>query len=101
MNRSSMAPNNEDIIDDYFESFPNQTIKSKSQRSSTISMALPEGLEGNWGSIDRKYVIGGNWKSNGDLDFIKSSFPNDFLNKILFNPSQLELIVAPNDNHLS
>lgn len=63
-------------------------------------MALPEGAEGDWGSVDRNYVIGGNWKSNGDFDFV-NSFPKDVLNKATFDPSKVEVVVAPTDLHLN
>ena len=63
-------------------------------------MALPEGAEGEWSSdTHRNYVIGGNWKSNGDWDFVES-FPKDVLNKTKFNSSKVEVIVAPTNLHL-
>jgi len=43
-------------------------------------MALPEHAEGSWADVKpRKYLIGGNWKSNGDVNFV-SSFPDAVLN---------------------
>ena len=63
-------------------------------------MAVPEEAEGKWGSYDRNYVIGGNWKSNGDVDFAKS-FPGDVLKKAEFDSSKVEVVVAPTNLHLS
>jgi len=63
-------------------------------------MALPEGSEGKWGSYDRKYVIGGNWKSNGDVDFAEN-FPKDVLAKAKFDTDNVEVVVAPTNLHLS
>lgn len=43
-------------------------------------MALPEHAEGFWGDIKpRKYMIVGNWKSNGDTRFL-DIFPKEVLN---------------------
>ena len=69
-------------------------------RSRTILAALPDGAEGEWGDVDRNYVIGGNWKSNGDFDFI-NSFPEEVLAKAEFDPSKVEVVVAPTDLHLA
>ena len=63
-------------------------------------MALPEGSEGSWGSYDRQYVIGGNWKSNGDYAFA-TDFPKDVLKKAEFDTDKVQVIVAPTDLHLS
>ena len=63
-------------------------------------MALPEGAEGTWGSYDRKYVIGGNWKSNGDIDFA-TKHVTDTLNKCEFDSKNVEVVVAPTDIHLT
>lgn len=70
------------------------------KRSRTVLMALPEGAEGEWSNVDRNYVIGGNWKSNGDWEFI-NSFPKDVLNKAEFDKSKVEVVVAPTDLHLN
>ena len=97
--------------DDYFSasSFTKPTksmgVRSRAdktfsnRRSSTILMALPKGAEGEWSGVDRNYVIGGNWKSNGDWDFV-NSFPKDVLNKASFDPSKVEVVVAPTFLHL-
>lgn len=66
-------------------------------RTSTILMAVPEG---SWGDVKRAPVVGGNWKSNGDMDFV-NSFPKDVLNKSEFDKSKMSVCVAPTDIHLS
>jgi len=52
-------------------------------------MALPEHAKGSWADVipegswadvkPRRYLIGGNWKSNGDVKFV-SAFPDAVLN---------------------
>jgi hypothetical protein len=69
-------------------------------RSRTVLCALPKGAEGSWGDVDRTYVIGGNWKSNGDFDFV-NSFPEEVLAKAEFDTSNVEVVVAPTDLHLT
>ncbi len=45
-------------------------------RTSTILMALPKHAEGSWGDVKpRRFLIGGNWKSNVDIKFV-NSFPH-------------------------
>ena len=91
--------------DDYFApsgsrfSRPSKSMGVRSSKK-TVLMALPEGAEGDWGSVDRNYVIGGNWKSNGDFDFA-NTFTKDVLNKATFDPSKVEVVVAPTDLHLN
>jgi len=63
-------------------------------------MALPEGTEGSWGDVDRNYVIGGNWKSNGDMEFV-DSFPEEVLAKAEFDKSKVEVVIAPTDLHIT
>ena len=48
----------------------------------------------------RKVFIGGNWKSNGTLSFVKSHFEN-VLNKLDFDTNKCEVIVSPLSIHLS
>merc|ERR1711907_837346 len=62
-------------------------------RSRTVLAALPDGAEGEWGDVDRNYVIGGNWKSNGDFEFV-NSFPEEVLAKAEFDASKVEVVVA-------
>lgn len=42
----------------------------------------------------RKYIIGGNWKSNGSVDFVRQ-LCTETLNNMKFDSSKLEVIVAP------
>merc|ERR1719218_373300 len=63
-------------------------------------MALPESAEGGWSDVKREYVVGGNWKSNGDSEFV-NTFPGDVLNKAEFDSSKMAVAVAPTDIHLS
>ncbi len=47
----------------------------------------------------RKLLVGGNWKQNGTLKFA-SEFPEKVLNKVQFNQSKVEVVVAPTALHL-
>lgn len=75
------------------------------QRSRSVALcALPKEAEGSWGDVDpssypRKYVVGGNWKSNGDYEFA-TTFPEDVLNKVEFNKDNVEVVVSPTYIHL-
>ena len=42
-------------------------------------MAVPQATKDSWSKALRTPVVGGNWKSNGDRDFI-STFPKELLN---------------------
>jgi triosephosphate isomerase len=48
----------------------------------------------------RRYMVGGNWKCNGNMAFAKS-FPAEVLNKLKFDPKKVEVVVAPTALHLS
>ena len=48
----------------------------------------------------RKFLVGGNWKCNGSLAFSKS-FPAEVLNALKFDPSRVEVVVAPTALHIS
>ena len=48
----------------------------------------------------RKYIIGGNWKCNGTVQFIKD-FVGDVLNKAEFNQDRLEVVIAPISIHIA
>lgn len=74
--------------------------KRQAPRRGFALMALPEGAEGSWGSYDRKYVIGGNWKSNGDVDFATKHI-TDNLNTAEFDTEKVEVVIAPTDIHLT
>jgi len=46
-------------------------------------------------SIEKKrYLVGGNWKSNGSVTFVRDMI-NNVLNKMKFEESKLEVVVAP------
>ena len=47
----------------------------------------------------RRYMVGGNWKSNGTMEFA-SKFPKEVLNKLSYNPKRVEVVVAPTFLHL-
>ncbi len=48
----------------------------------------------------RKYIIGGNWKSNGSVDFVRQ-LCTDTLNNIKFDQSKVEVVVAPVFIHIA
>lgn len=47
----------------------------------------------------RKYLVGGNWKSNGNVTFVREMI-NEVLNKIKFEPKKLEVLIAPMVIHI-
>ena len=47
----------------------------------------------------RKLLVGGNWKQNGTLKFAYD-FPQNVLNKIKFDNSKVEVVVAPTALHI-
>lgn len=65
--------------------------------SRLVMMATPEG---SWGDVKRDPVVGGNWKSNGDIDFV-NSFPEKVLNESQFDAKKMTVCVAPTDIHLT
>lgn len=48
----------------------------------------------------RKLLVGGNWKCNGNLAFAKS-FPVEVLNKLVFDPKKVEVVVCPTALHIT
>lgn len=48
----------------------------------------------------RRYLVGGNWKSNGTLEFARN-FPKEVLNNLKFDPKKVEVVVAPTALHIS
>jgi triosephosphate isomerase len=48
----------------------------------------------------RRYLVGGNWKSNGTLEFAKT-FPKEVLNNLKFDPKRVEVVVAPTALHVT
>ena len=47
----------------------------------------------------RKVLIGGNWKSNGDLNFIRNHMKS-VINNIRFDPNKCEVVISPATLHL-
>jgi triosephosphate isomerase len=47
----------------------------------------------------RKYLVGGNWKSNGSVTFVREII-NEVLNKLKFDDKKVEVVVAPMTIHL-
>lgn len=47
----------------------------------------------------RKFLIGGNWKSNGSIRFVRDII-NEVLNKMKFDEKKLEVVVAPMIIHI-
>lgn len=47
----------------------------------------------------RKFLVGGNWKQNGNLKFA-SEFPEKVLKQIKFDANKVEVVVAPTALHL-
>ncbi len=47
----------------------------------------------------RKLYVGGNWKSNGNLKFVKEHITN-IVNKMSFDPAKVEVMVSPIFIHL-
>ena len=48
----------------------------------------------------RKYIIGGNWKSNGSVDFVRT-LCTDTLNTMEFDENRVEVVVAPIALHIT
>lgn len=48
----------------------------------------------------RKYIVGGNWKSNGTVDFVRT-LCNDTINPMKYDTDRLEVIVAPVYIHIA
>jgi len=48
----------------------------------------------------RRYLVGGNWKCNGSVDFSKT-FPAKVLKPLAFDASRVEVVVAPSTIHLA
>lgn len=50
--------------------------------------------------IQRKLIIGGNWKCNGTIQSTKD-LVNDVLNKAQFDTDKVEVVVAPISIHIA
>ena len=48
----------------------------------------------------RKLLVGGNWKCNGSLKFVKE-FPSKVLNNLKFDANKVEVVVSPATIHLT
>ena len=48
----------------------------------------------------RKYIVGGNWKSNGSVDFVRT-LCTETLNTMEFDESRVEVVVAPISLHIT
>ena len=46
----------------------------------------------------RKFFVGANWKSNGTIGFL-NQFTNDVLNKLEFDPTKVDVVIAPTALH--
>ena len=51
-------------------------------------------------AAQRKYIIGGNWKSNGSVDFVRTMC-TDTLNTMQFDENRVEVVVAPIALHIT
>merc|ERR1711988_1555624 len=54
---------------------------------------------GNNKNTMRRYLVGGNWKSNGTMKFAKD-FSADVLNNLKFDPSKVDVLVCPTALHI-
>ena len=48
----------------------------------------------------RKYIVGGNWKSNGTVSFVKTQC-TEVLNTMAFDTNLTEVVVAPVAIHIA
>jgi len=48
----------------------------------------------------RKYIVGGNWKSNGTVDFVRG-LCNDTINQMKYDTDRVEVVVAPVYIHIA
>jgi triosephosphate isomerase len=47
----------------------------------------------------RRYLVGGNWKSNGSITFVRD-ISNEVLNKMKFDMKKVEVVIAPMIIHI-
>ena len=50
-------------------------------------------------SLRRQYFVGGNWKCNGTLAFLKDMIENT-LNKVEYDPAKVQVAIAPSTIHI-
>ena len=63
------------------DNFQDKYFESRKPRSRTVLMGLPEeGKNDDFGTTKRNYIIGGNWKSRGEWDFV-DDYPEEVLDK--------------------
>ena len=48
----------------------------------------------------RKYLVGGNWKCNGSVEFARK-FPAEVLKPLSFDANRVEVVVAPSAVHIA
>ena len=84
---ASAVPTVEDYEEDY---------STKNERTTKTEMKA----DASWDKAWRQPIVSGNWKSNGDRDFIES-YPKNVLNKSKWDPLYMQVCVAPTDIHLS
>lgn len=48
----------------------------------------------------RKYIVGGNWKSNGTVDFVRK-LVQDTLNPMVWNKDAVDVVVFPLAIHIT
>ena len=51
-------------------------------------------------AASRKFIVGGNWKSNGSVDFVRNMCTNT-LNTMEFDSNRVEVVVAPISLHIT
>jgi len=51
-------------------------------------------------SSQRKFIVGGNWKSNGSVEFVRNHCAN-VLNTMEFDDNHVEVVVAPISLHIT
>ena len=49
---------------------------------------------------DRKYIIGGNWKSNGSVEFVRDMC-SSVLNTMVYDKEKVEVVVTPIALHIA
>ena len=48
----------------------------------------------------RRYLVGGNWKCNGTMDFARN-FPKDVLKTMNFDANKVDVVVSPSTVHIT
>ena len=50
-------------------------------------------------SVERKYIVGGNWKSNGTVDFVREMCQKT-LNTMQYDKEKVEVVITPTALHI-